>query len=31
LVLTGVLILTSKLQTLGFYLLSLFPFLAKLG
>ena len=31
LVITGILILTSKLQALGFYLLNLFPFLAKLG
>lgn len=31
LVLTGILILTSKLQTVGFYLLELFPFLGKLG
>ena len=31
LVLTGILILTSKLQTIGFYLLELFPFLGKLG
>lgn len=28
---TGVLIVTGKLQTLGFYLLDWFPFLAKLG
>jgi cytochrome c-type biogenesis protein len=31
LIITGVLIFTSKLQTLGFYILNLFPFLAKLG
>ena len=31
LVLTGILILTSKLQAIGFYLLELFPFLGKLG
>ena len=31
LLVTGVLIVTGKLQTLGFYLLDLFPFLAKLG
>ena len=31
LLVTGVLILTGKLQTLGFYLLDWFPFLAKLG
>ena len=28
---TGVLIVTGKLQTLGFYLLEWFPFLGKLG
>jgi len=31
LLVTGVLIVTGKLQTLGFYLLDWFPFLAKLG
>jgi len=31
LILTGILILTSKLQAIGFYLLELFPFLGKLG
>lgn len=31
LIITGVLIFTSKLQTLGFYILDFFPFLAKLG
>ena len=31
LLVTGVLIVTGKLQTLGFYLLEWFPFLAKLG
>ena len=31
LIITGVLIFTSKLQTLGFYILNLFPFLAILG
>tara|TARA_B100001093_G_C26690919_1_gene954767 strand:- start:314 stop:1027 length:714 start_codon:yes stop_codon:yes gene_type:complete len=31
LILTGLLILTSKLQIIGFYLLDLFPFLSKLG
>ena len=31
LLITGVLIVTGKLQTLGFYLLDWFPFLAKLG
>ena len=31
LILTGFLILTSKLQIIGFYLLELFPFLGKLG
>lgn len=31
LLITGVLIVTGKLQTLGFYLLEWFPFLAKLG
>ena len=31
LLVTGVLIITGKLQTLGFYLLDWFPFLAKLG
>ena len=31
LILTGILILTSKLQVVGFYLLNLFPFLSKLG
>ena len=31
LIITGVLIFTSKLQTLVFYILNLFPFLAKLG
>ena len=31
LLVTGVLIVTGKLQTLGFYLLGWFPFLAKLG
>ena len=31
LLVTGVLIITGKLQTLGFYLLEWFPFLAKLG
>ena len=31
LLVTGVLIVTGKLQTLGFYLLNWFPFLAKLG
>lgn len=31
LVLTGILILTSKLQAIGFYLLELLPFLGKLG
>ena len=31
LVLTGILILTYKLQAIGFYLLELFPFLGKLG
>ena len=31
LIITGVLILSSKLQSIGFYLLELFPFLGKLG
>ena len=31
LIITGILILTSKLQSIGFYLLELFPFLGKLG
>jgi len=31
LLVTGILIITGKLQTLGFYLLDWFPFLAKLG
>ena len=31
LIISGVLIFTSKLQTLGFYILNHFPFLAKLG
>ncbi len=31
LIITGILILSSKLQSIGFYLLELFPFLGKLG
>ena len=31
LIITGVLIFTSQLQTLGFYIIDFFPFLAKLG
>jgi len=31
LIVTGILILSSKLQSIGFYLLELFPFLGKLG
>ena len=31
LLVTGVLIITGKLQTLGFYLLDWFPFLGQLG
>ena len=31
LIITGILILSSKLQSIGFYILELFPFLGKLG
>ena len=31
LIMTGILILSSKLQSIGFYILELFPFLGKLG
>jgi cytochrome c-type biogenesis protein len=31
LLVTGILIVTAKLQVLGFYLIELFPFLQKLG
>ena len=31
LLITGILILTNQLQTLGYYLLNIFPFLQKFG